>query len=116
VIPAALLNFLSGLAAGAGINMLTSIEGGSNAQLHQIIIDSAIWIIAAMCLAYAAHLAELVEREADRVIDRALREDERRAVRKDEAYKVRWRYRITMTSSAVTAVSAAVLIPGLIKY
>jgi hypothetical protein len=116
MIPAALLNFVAGLAAGAGINLLTSIEGGSTAQHHEIVIDSIMWLASAMCLAYAAHLTEGVEGEAALVIDSTLTQDEKRVVLKDEAFRIRWRYRLTMTSSAITTIAASVLTPGLLHY
>jgi hypothetical protein len=116
VIPAALLNFLAGLAAGAGINLLTSIEGGSTAPKHEIVTDSLIWVIAATCLAYAAHLTEGVENRAAQASGTTLNDDDKRALLKDEAYRVRWRYRFTITMSGATSVAASILIPNLLKY
>jgi hypothetical protein len=113
MIPVSLLNFLSGLAAGAGINLLTSIEGGSTASPHRIIVDSAFWVIVAAGLAYAAHLAETVERGVSLVIDGNLSEAERREVYAAQAGQVRFRYRLILGISGVLTILSIVLIPGL---
>lgn len=113
VIPASLLNFLSGLTAGAGINMLTSLEGGSTATRGAIISDSVLWILVAVVLAYAAHLSEQVEKEAALVIDGNLSTEEKRIIYKDEASRVARGYRLSLWLSGVLTLAAAVLIPGL---
>jgi len=113
MIPVSLLNFLSGLTAGAGINLLTSIEGGSNASHGKIVVDSAVWIVVAMFLAYAAHLTESVEKEASLVIDGNLTAAEKREVYDAHAVPVRWRYRTSLGLSGLLTVVAIILIPGL---
>lgn len=113
MIPVSLLNFLSGLAAGAGINLLTSIEGGSTASPHKIIFDSVIWVAVAMFLAYAAHVAESVEKEVALVIDGNLSEEEKHDVYAAHAGRVRWRYRMALGLGCLLAVAAVVLIPGI---
>lgn len=113
MIPASLLNFLSGLAAGAGINMLTSVEGGSNASPRSIIADSIIWIAVAVAMAYAAHLSESVEREAALVIDSNLSLEEKKVIMKDEASRVRRRFQGSFGLGILLTVVAVVFIPGL---
>ncbi|MBR7832867.1 hypothetical protein KDL01_06315 [Actinospica durhamensis] len=113
MIPVSLLNFLSGLTAGAGINLLTSIEGGSNASHSEIMVDSAVWVVVAIFLAYAAHLTEAVEKEASLVIDGSLTPDEKRQVHEAHAASVRWRYRISLIVSGALSVLAILLIPGI---
>jgi len=113
VIPASLLNFLSGLAAGAGINMLTSVEGGSNASHLSIIADSVLWILVAVALAYAAHLSDTVEKEAALVIDGNLSAEERKVIYQDEASRVIGRYNASFRLGVVLTAVAAVFIPGL---
>lgn len=113
MIPVSLLNFLSGLAAGAGINLLTSIEGGSNASHSQIIVDSIFWVVVAAVLAYAAHLAESVERGVALVVDGNLGEEEKQEVYDAQAGQVRWRFRASLGLSGLLTIVAMVLIPGL---
>jgi hypothetical protein len=109
MIPPALLNFVSGLSAGAGINLLTSLSGRSRAAT---VVDSAAWIAAAAFLAATAHLVGLVERDAALAIDNTLTKAERRAIVRDEMESVRRRYRLLLGLSALSFVAAAVLVPG----
>jgi hypothetical protein len=116
VIPASLLNFLSGLTAGAGINMLTSLEGGSTAGKGAIILDSVLWIVVAVALAYAAHLSENVEREASLVIDGNLSPEEKKIILKDEASRVSRGYKLSLYSGGTLTLLAAFFIPGLFVH
>jgi hypothetical protein len=113
VIPSALLNFISGLAAGAGINLLTSMSGSSDRSRPLTAFDSAIWVIGAAFLAYAGHLSNTAERAAAMVIDNTLTKDEKKAVVRNEQLQVRWPYRTALCLSAVGLVTAVILIPGL---
>lgn len=111
--PPSLLNFLSGLAVGAGINLLTSIEGGSDFAHGRIIADSAVWVVDAILLAYAAHLAETVEREAALVIDSTLTKEEKRTILRDEVSRVRGRYLTSITAGIFGMAVAMALVPGI---
>jgi hypothetical protein len=111
--PSSLLNFLSGLAAGAGINMLTSLEGGSAAAHDKIVVDSLIWIAVAGFFAYAAHVVEGAEREAALVSDVSLSRQRRQKVLREEAWRVRWPYRAALAGGFAATVVATVYIPGL---
>ena len=113
MVPAALLNFLSGLAAGAGINMLTSIEGGSTASHRAIVSDSLLWIAVAVLLAYAAHLSDTVDREASLVMSDSLTAEERKIVIKEKASPHMRRYTFSFSLGIALTVVAAVFIPGL---
>jgi hypothetical protein len=114
LLPPSLLNFMSGLAAGAGINLLTSISGTPNPQKWPIVVDSGVWVIAAACMAYAAHLMETADREAALVIDNTLTKRERSAVLRDEESRVRGPYRVSLGLSLVFLILAVLLIPGLL--
>jgi hypothetical protein len=116
VIPASLLNFLSGLTAGAGINMLTSLEGGSAAGHGAIVIDSTLWVLVAVALAYAAHLSEGVEREAALVIDGNLSPEEKKIIYKDEASRVSRGYKLSLSSGGALTLLATIFIPGLLYH
>lgn len=113
MLPSSLLNFLSGLAAGAGINMLTSLEGGSNAAPGKIVVDSVIWVTVAALLAWAAHVAEGAESEAALASDHSLSRQRRKELLKDEAWRVRRPYRTALVGAATLTVLATGLIPGL---
>jgi hypothetical protein len=113
MIPASLLNFLSGLAAGAGMNLLTSVEGGSNQPPDKIITDALIWILVAVALAYTAHLAERVERDAALVIDGNLDPEDKKVILKDEASRVKWQYRSGLILAGALTLVAVALVPGL---
>ncbi|MEY9931320.1 hypothetical protein ABH926_005969 [Catenulispora sp. GP43] len=114
LIPPSLLNFLAGLAAGAGINLLTSIEGGSHFPRGQVVVDSGLWILDAMLLAYAAHLAETVEREAALAFDNTLSAEEKRDIMRDEVDKRRLRYHGSIVLGVVGMVVSMVLVPGIL--
>jgi hypothetical protein len=113
LIPPSLLNFLSGLAVGAGINLLTSMEGGSTFPRGKIILDSVIWVADAVILAYAAHVAEMVEREAALVIDSTLTPEEKTTIVRDETGRVRGRYHGSITLGFLAMIVAMVLVPGI---
>jgi hypothetical protein len=114
LIPPSLLNFLAGLAAGAGINLLTSVEGGSNFPKGKIVVDSTLWILDAMVLAYAAHVAETVEREAALAFDNTLSAEEKRDIMRDEVDKRRVRYHGSIILGVVGMVISMMLVPGII--
>jgi hypothetical protein len=108
-----LLNFLSGLAAGAGINLLTSIEGGSTFSKGKIVVDSVIWVVDAVFLAYAAHVAETVERQAGLVINNRLTEPEQREIVRNETKRVRVRYTGSIVLGAIGMIVSMALVPGI---
>jgi hypothetical protein len=76
--------------------------------------DSTLWVVDAIFLAYAAHVAEGVEREAalayDRAYDTTLTPAEKRQIPRDEADKVRVRYR----GAVALGVVAMLLVPGVL--
>jgi hypothetical protein len=113
-IPPALLNFISGLAAGAGINLLTSLSGLSPSARTTTVVDSVAWLIAAVFLAATAQIVEGVERDAALAIDNTLTKAERHDILHDEMAEVATRYRIALGLSAVSLVSSMVLVPGLV--
>ncbi|GAA2008704.1 hypothetical protein GCM10009838_88670 [Catenulispora subtropica] len=115
MLPPSLLNFVSGLAAGAGINLLTGLSGMPNPSRVPTITDSVIWVVDAAFMAHAAHLAEGADRAASLVIDNTLTQDERSAVIDDEAFRVRWPYRVSIALSGLFLLAAVLLIPGLLR-
>jgi hypothetical protein len=114
--PPSLLNFIAGLSAGAGINLLTSLQGSPACEIHtnrRIAAVALLWIVAAVFIAWAAHLAEHVEREAALTIERTFTREEKQLVRKDEASKVIWQFWILMGLAAVSVLVAVHFIPNL---
>ncbi|GAA2018402.1 hypothetical protein GCM10009839_13230 [Catenulispora yoronensis] len=110
-----LLNFTSGLAAGAGINLLTGLSGTPNPARAPTVLDSVIWVVDAAFMAHAAQLAESADRAAGSVIDNTLTPAERSALLHDEESQVRKPYRISIVLSGVFLLTAVLLIPGLLK-
>jgi hypothetical protein len=88
-LPASLLNFLAGLFAAAGISLLVTVETTvpstagcvSCPSTGEIAIDATAWIAASIFQAWAAHIADKVEKEVhDKVpssIDQSLMEQAR---------------------------------------
>ena len=113
-VPPSLLNFVSGLAAGAGINLMTSLSGVSQAAHSTTVVDSIAWIVAAVFLAGTAQIVEGVERNAALAIDNRLTKKERIAILRDEMRAVRTRYILTLALSAVSLASAMLLVPGFV--
>jgi hypothetical protein len=113
-IPPSLLNFVSGLAAGAGINLLTSLSGVPTATRTTTVVDSVAWICAAVFLAATAQIVEGVERDAALAIDNTLTKVERRAILHDEMTEVRTRYCVALALSACSLASSMALVPGLL--
>lgn len=115
ILPPSLLNFIAGLLAGAGINLLTSVATGPTAASDQkIVIDSIIWVLSAIFAAYAAHVAEGAERRAELRITDRLSAAEKHAIMRDEAAKVSGKFWPLVVIAVFIGVAAAVLIgnPG----
>ena len=109
-----LLNFVSGLLAGAGINLLTSVATGPvSVSNRKIVLDSIVWVIAAIFAAGAAHIAEGAERRADLVITERLRPEEKQAIMRNEASQVAGKFWILATLGISAAVLAAGLVPSI---
>lgn len=114
LLPPALLNFVAGLLAGAGINLLTSVATGpSSVSTRGIIVDSVVWVVAAIFAASAAHVAEDAGRKADLVITERLRPEEKQAIFRNEAAQVSVRFWILVGFGVAFVVLATALIPSI---
>lgn len=111
MLAASFLNFLAALYASAGINLLTS--GGVNLT-RPIVVDAGFWVLASVFQAWAAHLSERADREANLIIDRHLSPDERRLVIKEESAKVAPLYWRLTALTLLSVVISILLVPGLI--
>ena len=93
LLPASLLNFAGGLLAGAGISLLTTAEiGQTRLPAHDIAIDSAAWLAAAVFASSAAHVAETADRRADLAISRTFSPQLKQDIRRNEAAKSALRF------------------------
>ncbi|MEV6813380.1 hypothetical protein [Micromonospora sp. NPDC051296] len=113
------LNFLAGLFAGAGINMLTSVSTGPpdpEISTVKVALDSALWVIAAAFTTWAAHLFQAAEREADLYIDRDFGEAEKKQIREDHLRRALRRARLPLVLTGLSLVGAVLLLPGLISW
>ncbi|PZG13159.1 hypothetical protein C1I95_24300 [Micromonospora craterilacus] len=113
------LNFLAGLFAGAGINMLTSVSTGPpdpEISTLKVALDSALWVIAAAFLTWAAHLLEAAEREADLYIAKKFNEAEKKELRQEYRSRALRRARLPLVLTGLSLVSAVLLLPGLIGW
>jgi hypothetical protein len=92
LLPSSLLNFLAGLLAGAGINLLTAVATGpTDVSSHDVGMDAVFWVVAAAFSASAAHVVEGAVRKAaaiERTVSSALGEEEQLAILRNEAGKV----------------------------
>lgn len=112
LLPPSLLNFVAGLLAGAGINLLTSVATGPvGVPSREVVLDSLVWVVAAVFSAGAAHVAEGSERRADLVITDRLRPEEKDAIARNEAAQVAGRFWILVALAALFVVLASSLIP-----
>jgi hypothetical protein len=114
ILPASLMNFLAGLYAAAGINILTTLEiGGASPHgpsAEGLGIDASAWIVAAVFQAWAAHIAENVDQEATLLIDPLLSEKERKDIRISKARKWARRFWIIMFITGLNLGVAIMLI------
>ncbi|MEU7757056.1 hypothetical protein AB0B57_31490 [Micromonospora sp. NPDC049101] len=113
------LNFLAGLFAGAGINMLTSVStgpAGTDVSTGKIALDSALWVVAAGFLTWAAHLFQAAERDADLYIDRDFSEPEKQEIRQEYLRRALRRARLPLVMTVLALVCAVLLLPGFIRW
>jgi hypothetical protein len=112
------LNFVAGLFAGAGINMLTSVSAGAPGQASsfKLGLDSFLWVLAAGFLTWAARIIENAEREAALYIDRAMGQQERAQIREENLRYVAPRAVRAIVLTALSVFAAILLLPGLIDW
>lgn len=112
LLPASLLNFVAGLLAGAGINMLTSVETGpTSVPTHNIVVDSVVWVAAAGFSAAAAHSSETAERRADLASRETYSIELNRAIRREKAAEVGVRFWLFLLAGLACVAYAVSRIP-----
>jgi hypothetical protein len=125
--PTSLLNFLAGLFAGAGINLLTSLATAPpDAPTTAIEIDAAVWIGAAAATTAWAYVSETIDRRIqakiqDGLVARihgglhdGLQDFEIAGIRRDERGKLIAWLRRTQVATGVFVVLGLLLVPHLI--
>lgn len=112
------LNFLAGLFAGAGINMLTSLSNGTPDGIspQKIAIDSALWVIAAAFLTWSAQLLECAGHHADRLSGNRMNKVEIEEIRQATLRPVLARTLFALGMTALSVALAVLLLPGLIHF
>ena len=112
------LNFVAGIFAGAGINMITSVATGpeSGVSTLKIAIDSAFWVLAAGFLTWAAQLLQSSERDADLQITPDLTPPERREVRNLHLSEALLAVRLPLGLTFVSLLAAVALLPRFIRW
>jgi len=112
------LNFLAGIFAGAGINLITSVAAGPEVAvpMAKIALDSTLWVVAAGFLTWAAQVLQHGERDADLLIAPDFSELERREVRdlhQKKALRQAW---LPLILTLVSLVGAIALLPRFIHW
>lgn len=112
------MNFLAGIFAGAGINMITSVatapEGGVSTA--KIALDSALWVLVAAFLTWAAQLLQSGERDADLQIAPGFSPGERHEVRELYRMKSLQAVRLPLGLTVISLLAAIALLPKFIPW
>ncbi|MDN3351648.1 hypothetical protein [Actinomadura sp. DC4] len=115
VLPSSLLNFLAGLLAGAGINLLTAVETGpTEVPSGKIVVDSTAWVAASVFAAWAAHIANGAERRADLAMDEHLTAEEKNGIFRTESARISGKFWSLVSLTAASVLLAILLIPRLV--
>lgn len=113
------LNFLAGLFAGAGINMLTSMVTGPSGNVWTttiVVIDSLLWVLAAGFLVRVARILEDAEREAQLVLTgRRITGEEKQEIWADYRAKAQRLARIPVALTVLWVFLALLLLLGLLR-
>jgi hypothetical protein len=112
------LNFLAGIFAGAGINLLTSVATSQTGDVGsgEIALDSFFWVATAANLAWAAQLVERGERNADVAIRGSLGDGEKEEVREALERQSWRRARLPISLTVVSLIASVVFLPRFIHW
>ncbi|WP_306205003.1 hypothetical protein [Actinoplanes sp. RD1] len=107
-----LLNFLAGLFAGTGINLLTSSAVGDGGGLSVLtVLDSSAWVLGAALVTVAATMLQNAEAEAALLDSPMFEEAERREIRMLQRRPIARRAVLLMLGGLLSVVLAVVLLP-----
>ncbi|AVT28192.1 MULTISPECIES: hypothetical protein [unclassified Plantactinospora] len=112
------LNFLAGIFAGAGINLITSVSTGPEGEVStaKIALDALLWVLAAAFLTWAAQVLEHGERDADLYIDRDFSDREKQDIREQYLRGAFRKARIPLVLTGIALVGAILLLPRFIQW
>jgi hypothetical protein len=112
------LNFLAGIFAGAGINLVTSVATGpeGGASTGKILLDSTFWVLAAAFLTWAAQVLQNGERDADLDIDRDFSEAEKQDIRQLNQRRALREALWPLVLTGAAVIASLLLLPGLIRW
>jgi hypothetical protein len=112
------LNFLAGLFAGAGINMLTSTATGeSSTSAGAVALDAVVWVAAAVFMAWVAHRLDAAQRQASFFTTNPyLEPDEKRAEYEKQLDETAPVTALLLGLTLVCLIAATLLLPGLIDW
>jgi hypothetical protein len=113
--PPSALNFLAGLFAGAGINMLTSVTTGPvDIPRAAIVGDAAMWVLAAAAATWLAHLVSEMNHEIDRQLQDDFDAEEEAGVHRSVRAAMSGRLRLATAATIVAAALGVLLLPNLL--
>ena len=112
------LNFLAGICAGAGINMITSVATGPESLVTpaRIALDAGLWVLAAAFLTWAGQVVQQGERDADLEIAPDFTERERREVRQAHQSGALRRARLPLGLTLAAVLGAVAMLPRLVDW
>ena len=112
------LNFLAGIFAGAGINLITSVATGPQAEVStmKIALDSVLWVATAAFLTWAAQVVQRGERDADLETQGRLTEVEKAEIR-DHLERQSWRRaRFPIILTVGSLIGSVIFLPRFIPW
>jgi hypothetical protein len=112
------LNFLAGIFAGAGINLITSVATGPEGPVStgKVAVDAVLWGLAAAFLTWAAQVLQHGERDADLYIDRDFSDAEKLEIREQYLRAALRRARLPLVLTLLSFVAAVLLLPRVIHW
>ena len=112
------LNFLAGIFAGAGINLITTVATGPapDVSTGAVDIDSLLWVLAAAFLTWAAQVLQHGERDADLYVDRNFSEAEKREIREQYLRSALRKARLPLVLTTLSLLGAIALLPRFIQW
>ncbi|WP_436523043.1 hypothetical protein [Actinoplanes sp. HUAS TT8] len=112
------LNFLAGIFAGAGINLVTSIATGPEGDVStgKVVLDSAFWVLTAAFLTWAAQVLQNGERDADLDIDRDFSEAEKQDIRQLNQRRALRQALLPLVLTGASFFVSLLLLPRLVRW
>ena len=112
------LNFLAGIFAGAGINLITSVATGPEGAVvtSEVAADSALWVLAAAFVTWAAQVLQHGERDADLETSPTFSPEERTEIRQKHE-RISWkRAKLPILLTVISLIGSVALLPRFIHW